>query len=457
MFTTQPAALAGPPAWSIQGQPNARESKHLRIERLNRTPENQTPENAVTAQALPADNETLHPRQGAPVAIGRRVVLGGALSLAAGAAFRPFTAAAAASPAAGAAIYSYGHSYTTMPNRYLTRLNHDEYQLQLGRRLASGPVISRGRSGTVFLDTISAIIAPSFAGTARRRWRIGDQGVVLLQNMMNDVSTASGGDPDYLNAYEKALRLAIGVFGARSFTHADRAVRTGKGWAVKGYRRLENGRTWTTKNYGDKISFQVTGGDSVHVSTLCTDPNVLTQGTLRADCNGVVLGYFGRGQDNGTYACNRSRTYRDTVDDVSLNRFTPAGWRISGLNAAAGTSGKKILTLRKVNSTLAPVWVQGVYLTASRGPRVLVAKEPPRNPGATSQGAVAAFYRNEPAYRALIDSVCNEYRAADSVDLRPGWNNTTMVSDKDTAYRFHPNTLGMSCIAHNFAMAINGR
>ncbi|MDQ5840881.1 MAG: hypothetical protein M3537_07015 [Chloroflexota bacterium] len=385
--------------------------------------------------------------------MGLRTVLTGVLGLAAGAAFRPSTANAE-SLATGATIYSYGHSYTMMPSPYVTRPSHDEYQLQLGRRLASGPVISRGRSGTRLLDTISAIIAPTFAGSAGRRWRIGDKGIVLLHNMMNDVSSEAGGDPDYLNAYEKGLRLALGVFGASSFTHADRASRVGA-WKVKVSPRFENGRGWNSRTYRDKISFVVSSGDSVHVSTVCTDPDLLTQGTLRADCNGVVLGYFGRGQDTGTYASNRGKTYTDSVDRVSLNRWTPAGWRITGLNAAAGTSGTKTLTLRKVDNTVAAVWVQGAYLASSTQPPVFVAKEPPRNPDAANKTAVSAFYRNEPAYRALIDSVCNEYGAAYSVDLRPGWNNATMVSKLDTRTRFHPNTLGMSGIADNFERAIN--
>jgi hypothetical protein len=68
---------------------------------------------------------------------------------------------------------------------------------------------------------------------------------------------------------------------------------------------------------------------------------------------------------------------------------------------------------------------------------------------------VDAFYRNQTAYRALIDGVCNEYGAAYPVDLRPGWDNATMVSKLDTFYRFHPNTRGMSCIATNFERAVN--
>jgi len=89
---------------------------------------------------------------------------------------------------------------------------------------------------------------------------------------------------------------------------------------------VEKGRSWSTRGYGDKISFRVAGGDSVHVSTRTTDPEVLTQGTLRAECNGVVLGYFGRGPSTITNSCNRGRTYIDSVNDVTQNRWSPAGW-----------------------------------------------------------------------------------------------------------------------------------
>ena len=363
-------------------------------------------------------------------------------------------ASAAVSPAAGATIYSYGHSYTIMPNPYVTRQFFDEYQLDLGRRVASGPVISRGRSGTRLLETISAIIAPTFAGSTDRRWQIGDKGIVLLENMMNDVSGLAGGSTDYLNAYEKALRLALGVFGARSFSHADVGEKAGQGWAVKDSAQLENGRTWHTESWGDTISFVIAQGDSVHISTLCTDATVMAQGTLRAECNGVDLGSFGRSADSGTHVCNRGASYTSSVDGT-LNQSSPAGWRVTGLNAAAGTSGTKTLTLRKVDDSAEPVWVQGVY-PASRGtPPVLVAKEPPRNPGGASKRAVDAFYANQGAYRALIDAVCDEYYQAYSVDLVPGWDNATMVSVLDAIHRFHPNTLGMSCIADNFEMAIS--
>jgi hypothetical protein len=413
---------------------------------------NRAPEHLMTIPAAPADSgqSCLSPSR-TPAVVGRRAVLSGVLGLSAGALLRPSTAAAARHPVV-TNIFSYGHSYTMLPSPYVTRPFYDEYQLQLGRRLGSKQVISRGRSGTFFLDTISAIIAPTFAGSTERKWRIGDRGIVLLENMMNDVSFSGGGNPDYLNAYEKAMRLALGVFGASSFTHADGASRVGD-WQVKVSPRLEDGRGWYSEKYDDHISFEVRG-DSVHVSTQCTDPKLFSQGTLRAECNGKVLGYFGRDQDNGTYACNRGTSYTDSLDHVTQS-WTPAGWRISGLNTAARTRATKTLTLRKIDNTTATVWVQGVYLASRTSPRVFVAKEPPRNPGATSQRHVAAFYRNEPAYRALIDKVCNEYRAAYSVDLRPGWDNATMVSELDTVHRFHPNTLGMSSIATSFERAIN--
>ena len=403
-------------------------------------------------RALTADGGPPSPTR-TPAVVGRRAVLSGALGLAAGAALRPSLAVAAPGSAAGATMYSYGHSYTMMPNPYVSRRYYDEYQLELGRRLQSGPVISRGRSGTRLLNTISDIIAPALAGSTSRKWQIGDRGIVLLEHMLMDASTQVGGSTDYLNAYEKALRLTLGVFGARSFLHADVGTRVGRGWAVKAYDRLENGRTWHTSTYGDRISFTITGGDTVHVSTLCTDAAVLTQGTLQADCNGVNLGYFGRGADTGTNTCNRGVSHPTPTGAV--NRWSPGGWRIGGLNAAAGTSGTKTLTLRKVDKSATQVWIQGVYLTAGAAPPVFVAKEPPRNPTGVNQGQVTAFYANQGAYRRLIDAVCDEYSQAFSVDLAPGWDNTTMVSTLDTRHHIHPNTLGMQCIAGNFEGAIN--
>ena len=402
--------------------------------------------------ALTADSGPPSPTR-TPAVVGRRVVLSGALGLAAGAALRPSLAFAASGSAAGATIYSYGHSYTMMPNPYVSRRFFDEYQLDLGRRLQSGPVISRGRSSFSSLDTASAIIAPVFARSTTARWQIGAQGIVLLETMMMDASSQVGGSTDYLNAYETALRLTLGVFGARSFLHADVGARVGRGWAVRAYDRLENGRTWSTSTYGDKISFTITGGDTVHISTLCTDAAALIQGTLQADCNGVNLGYFGRGADRGTNTCNRGASY-PTING-GINRWSPGGWRIGGLNAAAGTSGTMTLTLRKVDKSAAPVWIQGVYLPAGAAPPVFVAKEPPRNPGAVNQRANVAFYANQGAYRRLIDSVCEEYSQAFSVDLAPRWNNTTMVSTLDRNHKTHPNTLGMRCIAGNFQGAIN--
>ena len=61
-----------------------------------------------------------------------------------------------------------------------------------------------------------------------------------------------------------------------------------------------------------------------------------------------------------------------------------------------------------------------------------MAKEPPRNPTGVSREGGTAFYANQGAYRTLIDAVCDEYSQAFSVDLAPGWDNTTMVSTLDT-------------------------
>ena len=88
--------------------------------------------------------------------------------------------------------------------------------------------------------------------------------------------------------------------------------------------------------------------------------------------------------------------------------------------------------------------------TSSTPPRVYVALEPPRNPDATDQGAVANFVANDPAYRDLIQAACDDYSYATAVDLAPGWDNTTMVATGVDPFNFHPNATGMTFIADRF-------
>jgi hypothetical protein len=95
-----------------------------------------------------------------------------------------------------------------------------------------------------------------------------------------------------------------------------------------------------------------------------------------------------------------------------------------------------------------------VYLTSGTPPRVFVALEPPRNPAATNQAGVVAFYANDPDYRALITAACADYNYVTVVDLAPGWDNSTMVATGIDPYNFHPNAAGMTQLAGTFSTAI---
>ncbi len=347
--------------------------------------------------------------------------------------------AVAANRVAGNPLYSYGHSYTMMPSPYVARPRYDEYQLVLGRRLGASQVVSRGRSGTPLVDTISAIIAPTFDSYRGRQWEVGTGNgakTVLWHNMMNDVSTPVGGSSPYLAGYEAALRLGLGVFGSRGLLHASRPYATAGTWIPYRSELVAGGAMAYTRSYGATMRFLVSG-DTCHVATLAAAASN-PHGTFRVEVNGRNAGLY----CNGT---GRTVLRRDAITG-RVRSWQPAGLRVTGMNRLAGTSGTKVLTIRRVEpaGSARPVFVNGVYLTSSTPPRVFVALEPPRNPAATSKVAVDAFYANQAAYRSLITRTCAQYNYVRVVDLAPNWDNSTMVSASDQRYGFHPNEIGCS-------------
>lgn len=347
-------------------------------------------------------------------------------------------------------VWSYGHSFAIDNYPYIPDRRHGEYARLVAAALRV-PVDLNARSGTKLLDTVRAIVAPTFAGSTARRWVEGSgngRHVVLLENVHNDESSGVGSDPAYRSGYDLALRLSLAAFGARSKILAAQADSATIGaWHVTQQPdRAPGGAMSYTKTYGAKMSFTVTG-DECHIATVVCDADELKYGTMRIEVAGKVVGYF-----NGT---GKMRAYVDTVDDTTLNRWSPAGIRVTGMDALAGTSGAKVLTIRKIGNDTTPIWVSAVYLRAAQPPRVFVALEPPRNPDATAQNGVTAFYANDPAFRSLIRTACSAYSYATVVDLAPGWDNETMVATGVDPYNFHPNDLGMEHIADAFLTAID--
>lgn len=396
----------------------------------------------------------------------RGLILGGLV--AAGSMAMPRQAVARVRSARAAAVvdnyttlYSYGHSFTMDNYPYFTA-PYAPRQSEYARRVASTlsvPVSMRGRSGTLLMDTVSAVIAPTFGGYQGRMWVPGtDHGsdVVLLQNVHNDVSSQIGGTDKYMTGYKGAMRLMLGAYGSRRYIGHDEGVKVGA-WTTYNSDRVAEGQMAYTTEYGAKISFTVSG-DTCHIATLACDDTELNYGTFRIEVNGETVGFttsegtMGEKQYfNGT---GKMQKYTDSVDDVTLNRWSPYGIRVMGMSTVAGTSGNKTLTIRKVGNDTKPVFVNGVYLTSGTPPRVYVGHEPPRNPEATNQAAVQAFYANNPAYRALVSDLCSQYSYVEAVDLGAGWDNNTMVATGVDPYNFHPNGLGMDRLAKTFLNAI---
>lgn len=112
-----------------------------------------------------------------------------------------------------------------------------------------------------------------------------------------------------------------------------------------------------------------------------------------------------------------------TNPKLVLGRRLGVGKVISRGRWAHPWSTPSRLTIRRVEpaGSTRPVFVNGVYLTSSTPPR-----------GLHLRGV----------------------QYARLVDLAADWDNSSVVSARDQRYGFHPNEIGMQCIADNFAAAI---
>lgn len=164
-------------------------------------------------------------------------------------------------------------------------------------------------------------------------------------------------------------------------------------------------------------------------------------------------GVLRSGSGQRSLRCNRGVTYVDFVKDVSQKRWTPAGWRITGLNAVAGTRGAEYLTLRKVDSTTAAVWVQGLYSTSGHPPRAGCQRAAPQS-GCSRPRRRCCVLRQ----RAQLPGA--DRRCLPRVRSRPLGRPAAQPGQRDDGVGqghsapVSPQDRGMSCIADSFEAAL---
>lgn len=352
----------------------------------------------------------------------------------------------------GVPIYSYGHSYTIYPNPYTTP-ETGEYPELLRRRLLMGKGYFRGRSGTPLQDTISGVLSPTLGAqhSTNAQWVPGSRGVVLLQNYANEAA-GNNGSAEYLSGWKHALRTFMAITSAKSVQKWADNTGTAGTWTKLGggAERHWDDEVHYSSEASATVSFSVTGDEVWLLSVIST-------ATYGPNADGAgALDVFVNSTDNPVHLTHdpagKMEQFTSKYDDAQVRGYTPTAVKITGLDAAAGTSGAKTIIVRTKDAG-SNHFVSAVIEPMPDPPHVFVAYEPPRNPGTNGADNLAAL---DASYRALIDEIADEFPdRLHVVDLAPGWQNPQFVSSLDTTHNFHPNDLGMAHIADAFEEAID--
>lgn len=341
-------------------------------------------------------------------------------------------------------LYSYGHSYTMVPSPYTTP-NGGEYPLVLGRLLSSCRVYPRGRSGTPAPDTWVLASSAGFnpSGDTARVWTPGSKGIVVHQNYMNEAPAALGSDPLYRDMWLRSVRSLIGLWSSSDLKTAGQLTRRGT-WTLYGNLDRKDlfpgADAYFAAESGAEIDYTVTGDEVWVIATASAAGYTL--GSFQVRVGAQVLRTVSA---NGT-----NPLYTSTVKTaLAGSNWWPCAYRVTGLNAAAGTTGAKTVTIRTTSTST--VFIGGCFNRAVNPPAVFLAKEPPRPADAAGY---STYLVNDPVFRGMIDTLVAEFPNVHAVDLAPGYDLPRFVSSTDTVGKHHPNDLGQRYIAERFLDAI---
>ena len=360
-----------------------------------------------------------------------------------------------------ASLYSYGHSFTSVPNNYC-RPNAAEHPLRLKEMIGFTEVLAYGRGGTPLPDTLANAMNNSRVTDKNRNWpgldtitsspnaengsndpdeRTMPRGVVTIQNYTNEIGLGYT-SPEFIEFWKQCLRSLIAVVSGKaqrawstdiSGTWNEAPSETIQALFPKG--QLPAGLLTRSSTVGDYRQFRVRG-DSCWVFTLATKGSV----------SGGDIGVYVDGTKIQTISPKGKvpSEWASVIEASAGLGGWPVAYKVTGLNAAAGTSGWKTVRLRVENSEL--TYLSAVLVERLQPPEVFVAYEPTRK-----DTAPATWATENAKYKAAIDQVVAEFANAHVVDLDVGWDNNTMTPNGN----FHPNDRGQAQIAANYVAAIN--
>lgn len=341
----------------------------------------------------------------------------------------------------GATLYSMGHSYTIFPYPYGTKRS-GEHQLRIKNRLRLGNVVILGRSGTPAADNMPRLVSPTL-DSGSGLWTPNSKGICLIQNAMNELGTSLAADTLYRNLWAQSIRAEVAIMQSKTIKGiADASASSGTWTAGANIRDTKgiNGTTYfAAHNSGAYKEWTVSAGDEVWVAGVVGTVAYNSVASFKVSCNGVDL---------VTFAGNGLKPiYTDAVIGTNIE-YTPWFVRVTGLNAAAGTSGSKTIRVTPVTSQ-GNAFISGIVEPSPNPPSVFISKEPPRgNPVEANYAANIDWFDD------TTDTICSEFTRVHPVQQKTGWDNTVMIASLDGA-NFHPNDIGQSKLADNYVDAIN--
>lgn len=361
-----------------------------------------------------------------------------------------------------ATIYSYGHSFTAVPNGYC-RPEKAEYPIRLRELIGFSDVMPFGRGGTFLPDTLALALNGVRATDKSRTWpglaslalshqaetaandpdgRLMPRGVVTIQNYLNEGGHAWALTPEYIEFWTHCLRSLIAVISSKGqIAHTTDVGTTASGspaWqtmTVTQYTNMFPGNhLFRSNQVGDWRQFRVKG-DECWILIFAAKSTTATRGL------DVYVGGTKVKEINPT---GMMAEYTSVISGSESLNLWPLAVRVSGLDAAAGTSGWKTVQVRIASRGSGWGFVSSALVPRVHPPEVFVAYEPERR-------GVADWPTRMAPYRAAVDQVVSEFAHAHAVDLETGWD----LDAFNIAGNIHPNDRGQAFMADRFAAAIN--
>ncbi len=292
---------------------------------------------------------------------------------------------------------------------------------RVAKRLGLAAPVSRATSGERLMQQWGRMV------TGSTPWTVGSRGIVLIQDMINDVrifGNSAAAVTGYLNTLKAMLYY---VSAATKVESSDATFAYTGSWATLTNSYLSGGSSRYTLTSGDYVDVTFSGDAATFICYGFAP--AITAGTIEVSLRptGTVLATV-----NPNSGCADDQTGND-ID------FAPLPIAVSGLG-----SGSHTVRIKQTSTGI--MHVDCVLLPSTTPPKVIVVKDP-KSTNWTYYGSPAAGgYNNgsdagRTAFAAAVDTAVALFSNAAAIDLET-WDSSLFQADGT-----HPTDKGMAHIA----------